>query len=256
MILVERNSDHLVVKLNRPDVRNAFNPEMIEKLTEVFRKTHQDPQLKSVSLMGEGGVFCAGADLGWMQSLVSADFDQNKKDAEKLHGLFQALWDCPVPVISVVRGAAFGGALGLLACSDYVICEDTAQMSFSEVKLGIAPAVISEFLIKKCNVSHLNAWMISGLLLKPVEVEKSGLVHVVVPQGSVQAEYDRYLKSLQQAGPHAVRETKKLTRLLLDPKWGSSRDLTTQLIARLRVSPEGQEGLKSFLEKRKSSWQV
>lgn len=254
MILEQRDANHLTIKLNRPDVRNAFNPEMIEKLTEAFKKTYNDTSLKSVTIVGEGSVFCAGADLGWMQSLVTADFSQNKKDAEKLHGLFQSLWQCPVPVICVVNGAAFGGALGLLACADYVICEEKAQMSFSEVKLGIAPAVISEFLMKKCNISFLNSWMISGLVIQPAEAEKAGLVHKVVSADKIQTEFDRYMKSINEAGPQAVRETKKLMRALIDGGVAHAFDKTTSLIAQLRVSPEGQEGLKSFLEKRKPSW--
>lgn len=254
MVIEQRNAEHLVLKLNRPEVRNAFNPEMIDQLTNIFKGTQQDSQLKSVTLTGEGAVFCAGADLTWMQSLVTANFEQNKKDAENLRGLFQAVWDCPVPVICLVKGAAFGGALGLLACADYVICDEKTQMSFSEVKLGIAPAVISEYLLKKCNIGFLNAWMISGMVFDPSEAMKAGLVHQMGPDYKVQEEYDRYFKSVNDAGPVAVRETKKLLRELVSLNGVDSSLRTTSLIAQLRVSPEGQEGLRSFLEKRKPSW--
>ncbi len=254
MILVEKNDQHLHIKLNRPQVRNAFNPKMIQQLTETFQTVKSDKDIKYITLSGEGSVFCAGADLTWMQSLVTADYQQNRSDAEKLHGLFETIWDCQVPVIARVKGAAFGGALGLMACADYVLCDEKTQMSFSEVKLGIAPAVISEFLVRKCNVSFVSAWMISGLVFNPVEAQKAGLVHQVGDEKSLDEHYAHYKKSLDQAGPLAVRETKKLLRDLTKNIDQGIYQRTTDLIAKLRVSPEGQEGLKSFLEKRKPNW--
>ena len=169
MILENREGSIHQIKMNRPDVRNAFNPEMIQKITQIFKNLHHDKTVRAVTLEGEGSVFCAGADLATMQSYVNASFDQNKADAEKLHGLFQSIWSCEVPVIACVQGAAYGGALGLMAAADYVICEEKAQLCFSEVKLGIAPAVISEFLFKKCNISFVSNWMISGMQLSAHE---------------------------------------------------------------------------------------
>lgn len=254
-MIIEKNEGlYYSVRLNRPDVRNAFNPEMIQKLTHVFRHIHHEQNIRAVTIDGEGSVFCAGADLGWMQSLVNSSVDQNKLDAEKLHGLFHAIWNCDVPVVCTVQGAAFGGALGLMAVSDYVICDEKAQLCFSEVKLGIAPAVISEYLLKKCNLSHTSAWMLSGVPFTAREAEIAGLVHRVVPAHDLASEKEKFLKNIIEAGPQAVRSVKKLLREIPHIKDKEVMERTTSLIAYLRASEEGQEGLKSFLEKRKPAW--
>ncbi len=242
------------IKLNRPEMRNAFNPEMIQMLTHAFKNAHANRSIRAVSIEGEGGVFCAGADLNWMQSLVNSSVDANQADAKKLHGLFQAIWNCEVPVVTTVQGAAFGGALGIMAASDYVVCEDKAQLCFSEVKLGIAPAIISEFLLKKCNVSHVSAWMISGVPFTTIEAGAAGLVHKVVALGKLQEEKTKFIKHITDSGPEAVRATKKLIREIPHIKEKEVVDRTTSLIAFLRASSEGQEGLKSFIEKRQPSW--
>jgi methylglutaconyl-CoA hydratase len=254
-MITEKNENSIYsIKLNRPEIRNAFNPEMIQKLTHAFRNVHAQKDVRAVVIEGEGKVFCAGADLGWMQSLVNSSVDANKADAEKLYNLFHGIWNCEVPVISCVQGAAFGGALGIMAVSDYVICEDNAQLCFSEVKLGIAPAVISEFLLKKCNISHASAWMVTGAPFTPHEAQIAGLVNKVVPTADLQTEKKSFLKNISDAGPEAVRAVKKLLRELPLVKEKEVMDRTTSLIAFLRASSEGQEGLKSFLEKRQPSW--
>ena len=254
MITEKIEGAHYSIKLNRPDMRNAFNPEMIQKLTQAFRTIHANKKIRAVTIEGEGSVFCAGADLGWMQSLVNSSVDANKIDAEKLHSLFHAIWNCEVPVISCVQGAAFGGALGIMAVSDYVICEEKAQLCFSEVKLGIAPAVISEYLLKKCNTSQASAWMMTGVPFDVKEAQVAGLVHRVVANGQLEAEKQKILKHIMDAGPEAIRAVKKLLRDIPHTKEKEVVDRTTSLIAFLRASPEGQEGLKSFLEKRQPSW--
>lgn len=256
MITEKNEGSHYSIKLNRPDVRNAFNPEMIQKLTHSFRTIHADKKIRAVVIEGEGPVFCAGADLSWMKSLVNSSVDVNKADAERLHGLFHTIWNCEVPVISVVQGAAFGGALGIMAVSDYVLCDEKAQLCFSEVKLGIAPAVISEYLLKKCNLSHASAWMMSGVPFTPEEAQVAGLVHRILPAGELQGEKQKFLKNILDAGPEAVRSVKRLLREIPQIKEKEVMDRTTSLIAFLRASPEGQEGLKSFLEKRQPSWRV
>jgi methylglutaconyl-CoA hydratase len=254
-MIIEKNEGlYYSIRLNRPDVRNAFNPEMIHKLTHAFKHMHHEPNIRAVTIEGEGSVFCAGADLGWMQSLVNSSVDQNKEDAERLHGLFHAIWNCEVPVVCCVQGAAFGGALGLMAVSDYVICDEKASLCFSEVKLGIAPAVISEYLLKKCNLSHASAWMLSGVPFSAREAEIAGLVHRVVPAHDISSEKEKFLKNILEAGPQAVRSVKSLLREIPHIKDREVMERTTSLIAFLRASAEGQEGLKSFLEKRKPSW--
>ncbi len=254
MIIEKHEGNHYVIKLNRPEVRNAFNPEMIHKITETFNQLHHKKEIRAVIIEGEGSVFSSGADLGWMQSLVNSNVDVNQADAEKLHGLFQAIWNCDVPVLTCVHGAAYGGALGIMAVSDYVICEDDAKLCFSEVKLGIAPAIVSEFLLKKCNPSHVSAWMLSGVPFTAQEAQVSGLVHRVATKGNVQSEKNNFMKHILDSGPEAVRALKKLLREIPHTRDREVMMKTTNLIAYLRASQEGQEGLKSFLEKRKPSW--
>jgi methylglutaconyl-CoA hydratase len=254
MIIEKREGPYHSIKLNRPDVRNAFNPEMIQKLTQAFQRIHQEKSIRAIVLEGEGSVFCAGADLNWMQSLVNASFEQNKRDAEDLRQLFETIWTCEVPVVCCVQGAAFGGALGIMAVSDFVLCDEKAQLCFSEVKLGIAPAVISEYLMKKCNPSLISAWMISGMTLTSHEAATAGLVHRVVQGSEINSEKQKILKALSEAGPQALRATKKLIRDLSILPQKDVMPRTTTLIAELRSGAEGQEGLKSFLERRRPNW--
>lgn len=254
--MIEQITDNsrAIIRLNRPEVKNAFNPKMIGEITKAFQSFGPISDVRCVMIEAAGPVFCAGADLNWMQSLVETDFHHNQKDAELLHGMFQAIWDCPVPVVCKVQGSAFGGALGLMACSDYVIAEENVKMSFSEVKLGIAPSVISEFVMRKNIPSIVASWMMSGHLFTAHEAYHSGLVHKVVKTDEMSDVAEKYIKSVCDSGPEAVRATKKLIRDLEGTESSKVRDLTTALIARLRVSDEGQEGIKSFLEKRKPNW--
>jgi methylglutaconyl-CoA hydratase len=253
---VKEEKNVAYVTLDRPDVRNAFHPEMIQKLTEAFRNFSQRTDLRAIVLAGEGKAFCAGADLNWMKSMVHYTKAQNQEDSEKLFQMFGAIWSCPVPVVGYVHGAAFGGALGLIAACDYVIAEEKTQLCFSEVKLGIAPAVISAFILKKCAPGVVSHLMISGKVFAPKEVLGSGLVHESVNESQMPAALKQWLENLMAAGPEAVRETKKLIRKLTEGSLAAAQAETCRVIAERRVSTEGQEGLKSFLEKRSPSWKV
>lgn len=253
-LLVSEEKNILTISLNRPEVRNAFNPQMISEITETFEKIQARHDLKAVLLKGEGKSFCAGADLAWMKEMVEFSFEQNKKDSEKLFAMFEAIWNCPVPVIGQIHGAAFGGAMGLLACCDYVVADPGTQFCFSEVKLGIAPAVISAFIHRKANPGAVRMAMISGKVLSAQEAQDMGLVHVIVPVAQFEEFIQPHLQALQDAGPEAVRTTKKLLNEILNLDWPSQKKKTAEVIAERRVSAEGQEGLKSFLEKREPAW--
>lgn len=256
MLRIKEENKVAHVTLDRPDVRNAFHPEMIQKLTEAFQGFAQRTDLRAIVLAGEGKAFCAGADLNWMKSMVNYTKAQNQEDSEKLFQMFESIWNCPVPVVGCVHGAAFGGALGLIAACDYVIAEEKTQLCFSEVKLGIAPAVISAFILKKCasgTVSHL---MISGKVFTPQEVLGSGLLHEAVSESQMSAALKKWLENFLAAGPEAVKETKKLIRNLTGSSLAEAKAETCRVIAERRVSAEGQEGLKSFLEKRSPNWKV
>lgn len=253
VIVTEMNSV-AYVKLHRPDVRNAFNPEMIAELTRIFSELQTRKDLRAVVLQGEGKVFCAGADLNWMKEMVNFSFEQNREDSLKLFGMFEAIANCTLPVIGLVHGAAFGGALGLVAVCDEVVAEENAQFCFSEVKLGIAPAVISAFVNKKAVAGKVRPLMLSGVVFNSHTAQQVGLVNEVAAAGEGHAAVQRVLHNYLQCGPEAVRETKKLLNNLSAMTWNQQKESTTTLIAERRASAEGQEGLKSFLEKREPTW--
>lgn len=254
---VKKENSVALVTLDRPDVRNAFNPEMIVEITKAFKDIQKDKSVRAVVLSGYGSHFCAGADLDWMKSMAKYTLAQNQKDAEKLYAMFSAIRDCDAPVIGKIHGAAFGGALGLISVCDVVLAESKTLFCFSEVKLGLAPAVISGFVSKKMRNSDLHRYFLTGSVFHADEAKSSGLIHIVVesPQLLDQATEAFLENEVLAAGPIATRETKKLLRVLEShPTEAKLKATTTKLIAKLRVSPEGQEGLKSFLEKRSPAW--
>lgn len=254
-ILVSEINHVAFIKLRRPEVKNAFNDSMILELTELFEKINLRNDIRAIGLQGEGSVFCAGADLNYMKSMVNFDFSQNKIDAIKLNKMFDAQKKLELPIIGYVHGAAFGGALGLIANCDYVVCEEGTQFCFSEVRLGIAPAVISPYVLKKAS-AQIKYYMISADIFKSDMALKVGLVDFVANKDLAQKEFERVLQHYHKLSPNAVRETKKLLRSLDSENSTDIIDQTTTLIAKLRVSEDGQEGIKSFLEKRKAKYEI
>lgn len=242
------------IKLNRPDVRNAFNPEMIEQIKKTFVGLNQRRDIRAVALSGEGKVFCAGADLNWMKAMVNFSFEQNRQDSSELFGMYETIAKFQLPLVGLAHGSAFGGALGLLACCDYVVAEDDTQFCFSETKLGLVPAVISSFVARKTHLGFVKPWMISGQIFSAPEAHRTGLVQELVPAGQGPSALQKRAETFCEAGPDAVRETKKLLYDLPHLNSEQIRDRTSRVIAERRVSSEGQEGLKSFLEKRSPSW--
>lgn len=253
--LEAKKTNHIYqITLKRPDVRNAFNPELIEDITQAFKAVPEEARL--IVLRGEGKVFCSGADLEWMKSMVNYTFAENQADSLFLHEMFRAMRDCPKPIITVAQGAAMGGALGLLACSDVVLAEEKTQFCFSEVRLGLAPAVISSFILDKTTLGQIGPWMISGRVFGVSEAKTMGLVHHSGSAEDIESALKHWTQAFLEAAPGAVAETKKLIRDLQHQEREKQKSLTTALIAARRVSHEGQEGLKSFLEKRQPDWKV
>ncbi len=242
------------VKLHRPEVRNAFNPEMIAELTHVFQEFNLRSDLRVVVLQGEGKVFSAGGDLNWMKEMVNYTREENLKDSEKLFNMFVALSECLVPVVAVVHGACYGGGLGLISCCDYVIAEEETQFCFSEVKIGISPAVISSFVLRKANMGHCRPYMLTAQIFSTHEAFHMGLVHETQSQGTGHQQLQSLITQIKSCAPGSVRETKKLLAEMSYPSYQEFKSRTAELIAMRRVSPEGQEGLKSFLNKTKPSW--
>lgn len=256
-LIVEDRQNVVHVKLHRPQVRNAFHPEMIEELTKVFKGLAKNKNLRAVVLSGEGASFCAGADLEWMRSMVQFSKAQNKKDAEKLFIMFETLAQLPVVLMAYVHGHVMGGALGLLAVCDLVVAEEKTEFCFSEAKLGLSPAVISAFVKNKVNHSQMSRWFLTAEIFSATQAQQMGLVHEVAAGTNTQIQIDRWLKSITNNGPLAVKETKKLLKSI-QGEFSSPRlkKVTTDLIAKLRVGEEGQDGINSFLEKRTPSWRT
>ena len=270
---VELENSAATVTLNRPEVRNAFHPSMISELTEVFREltnraggagrasaavaSPDDGEIRAVILRGAGKSFCSGADLGHMQSMASFTLEQNKQDADQLFEMFWAIRNCPYPIVGLVHGHVMGGALGLLALCDIAAAVDGTQFCFSEVKLGLAPAVISPFVLEKMNASHARRYLLTGEIFSSQVARESGLVQFSGDWTQVESFVSGIAKALGQNGAGAVRATKSLILGVMDsPGWSERRKLTTESIASRRVSEEGQEGLKSFFEKRAPAWRL
>ena len=239
------------VWLNRPELHNAFNAELIEELISVFESLQANARL--VVLSGRGSSFCAGADLNWMKSMKDYTQAENLKDSKRLAKLFAVINDCEVPVLGRVNGHALGGGVGLVSVCDYVVASSEALMGFTEVRLGLIPAVISPYCISKIGESHARAWMLSGERFGAEEAKRMGLIHDVVSSSELDTKMEEVKKRFLAAGPEAARVAKKLVKgVVANVK--NSEDFACGLIAERRVSAEGQEGMRALLEKDKPAW--
>jgi methylglutaconyl-CoA hydratase len=244
------------VTLARPEVRNAFNGEMIEQLHDVFARITAADDVRAVVLAGEGKVFCGGADINWMRASLDLTYEANLADAEHMSDMYRAIDNCPKPILCAIHGAALGGGAGLCAVCDIAIAADDAIFGFTEVKLGIIPATISPFVLAKIGASHARALFITGERFDAAHAQAIGLVHEVVPAAELDAAVERRVAELRTAGPAAIAAAKLVVRRVLDDTYDETRATTTQAIARQRVSPEGQEGLRAFLERRPANFSV
>ncbi|QQR80966.1 MAG: enoyl-CoA hydratase/isomerase family protein [Deltaproteobacteria bacterium] len=253
-IIFEQTNGIARIKLNRPDVRNAFNAELIQELSDTFKKVEKDAASRVVILSGEGGFFCAGADLNWMKSFVGASREENEADARKLGDLLYYLNNFPKPLIVVAHGAAVGGGVGLVAVADIALAAEETVYSLAEVKLGLIPAVISPFVIAKMGEAGARRYFLTGEKFGNDEAMRFGLIHEQLESDQLQARAGELAKSLLSSGPEALKAAKELIS-----KVGSSinqevREYTVKKISELRVSAEAQEGIAAFLEKRKANW--
>jgi methylglutaconyl-CoA hydratase len=239
--------------LNRPEIHNAFNDELISGLTDEFKKLSRDQDIRLIILTGEGKSFCAGADLNWMKSMVSYTEEENKEDSENLAALFLAINECSKPVIGKVNGHALGGGVGLVSCCDLVVSSDKAMFGFSEVRLGLIPATISPFVINKIGESHARAWFLSGERFNAESAKHMGLVHRVVPLAELDFAVERVIEEHLLAGPKASVWAKTLIKNVTKFEEDVT-DYTCSEIAKIRISDEGQEGMNALLEKRKPNW--
>jgi methylglutaconyl-CoA hydratase len=242
------------VTLNRPEVRNAFNAELIARLHEAFTALAADDGVRVIVLTGVGEVFSAGADIHWMQESISFTREENIQDARAVAAMWEAIDRCPKPVIARVNGAAFGGGVGLVACADIAVAVEGARFAFSEVRLGIVPATIAPFVLRKIGPSHARALFLTGERFDAARAREIGLVHHVVPAAELDAAVRRQVEMLLQGGPDALAAAKELVQELPGMTPGEQRDYTAAMIADRRTSPEGQEGLSVFLARRSPSW--
>jgi methylglutaconyl-CoA hydratase len=242
---IERDDDVLRITLARPETRNAFDAALIAELAEAFVDVGR---ARAVVLAGDGPSFCAGADVEWMRASVDLDFDANVADANALRAMLEAIDRCPAPVVARVQGHALGGGAGLVACSDIALADERSVFAFSEVKLGIIPAVISSFALAKIGPSAARRYFVTGERFDAATALRIGLVHEVA--SSLDAALEHVLAELASAGPRAARHAKKL---VLERPDGPE---TARRIAERRTSEEGQEGLRAFLERRSASWRA
>jgi methylglutaconyl-CoA hydratase len=240
---VERDGAVLRVTMARPDRRNAFDTALIDELARAFADVGD---VRAVVLAGEGKSFSAGADVEWMRSSVDLSYEENVADALRLRAMLDAIDGCPAPVVARVQGHALGGGCGLVACCDIVVAEPGAQFAFSEVKLGIVPAVISPFALAKIGPGAARRFFVTGERFTADVALRIGLVHEVA--GDLDAAVERLVAELLTAGPDAACAAKQLARAPL------AADETAERIAAQRTSAEGQEGLRAFLEKRPPRW--
>ena len=253
-ILTEREGPVLRLTLNRPDVRNAFDEELIAALNAAAVQASDDRTLRAVVLSGNGKTFCAGADIGWMSKAIAYTQRENLRDAEDVARMLEKLDTLPVPVIARVHGAALGGGVGLAAVCDIVIAAEDAKFALSEVRLGILPAVVAPYVVRKIGTSAARELFLTGARFSAARAKEVGLVHEVVPANDLDAAVARRLADVLSAGPKAVSLAKALIREIAGANPRDVIGLTTNTLASQRVSDEGQEGLRAFLEKRKPDW--
>ncbi|MDM7460249.1 MAG: enoyl-CoA hydratase/isomerase family protein [bacterium] len=249
-LVIERTPPITRLTLNRPEVHNAFDETLIAQLTEAFESLREDEATRVVVLQGAGKSFCAGADLQWMGKMVNYTFAENLADARALARMFETIDHCPKPVVGRVHGAAMGGGAGLTAVCDIAVATPNAQFAFSEVKLGLIPAVITPYVLRKIGYGHARALFLTGERFDAETAQRIGLVQRVVPPEQLDATVEAIVQNLLQNGSNAMAAAKMLLHAALTLPPDELRSLTIARIAELRVSDEGQEGIRAFLEKR------
>lgn len=240
--------------LNRPDVHNAFDDGVINALIDAMAELRERDDVRVLVLSAAGKSFSAGADLGWMKRMASYSEADNLADAKQLAILMADLYSFPCPTLAVVQGAAFGGALGLISCCDIAIATDNASFCLSEVKLGLAPAVISPYVIQAIGPRAASRYFLTAERFNAATARDLGLVHEVATSEALSGVAEQLLTTLLANGPHALRATKKLIQTVRPASGEELFAYTTELIAKLRVSAEGQDGLSAFFDRRPPAW--
>ncbi len=253
-LLVEESGGVLLVTLNRPEVHNAFNDELITEAVDLFRGVGQR-DIRAVVLRGSGSNFCAGADLHWMSRMVKYSRDENVRDSANMARMYACINECPVPVIGRIQGAAIGGGVGLVAVCDIAICTQDSKFGLAEVKLGILPAIISPYVIAKIGQTHARALFLTGERFDAGRALHIGLVHRIVEDtAALDVAVSETIEQIKTSGPEAVQECKKLIAHVASHDLLDAVPYTIETIATRRVSEEGQAGMNAFLRKDKPPW--
>jgi methylglutaconyl-CoA hydratase len=255
-VLVEKRDGVATVTLNRPEIRNAFDDSLISCLNQILRGLEEDPSVRALVLAGAGSAFCAGADLNWMKRMAGYTYEQNLADARALAAMLKTLDRLSKPTVARVQGPAFAGGTGLVAACDIAVGSTEAVFALTEVKIGLSPATISPYVIRAIGERAARRYFLTGERFDAGEAYRLGLLSLLVPPGELDVAVDGVLKHLVQGGPEAMRKIKDLIRAVSrgGPVADTLIEDTAARIADIRVSPEGREGIASFLEKRKPAW--
>jgi len=251
---VELSGNVTTVTLNRPEVRNAFNEELIAELTAWAGSVTVDGPARVAVLSGAGKMFCAGADLTWMSKMAAYTHEENVRDARAMAGMFEALDALPIPLVGRIHGAALGGGVGLAAVCDIVVAAEDASFAFTEVKLGILPAVISPYAVAKIGRSAARELFLTGARFSAARAKEIGLVHALAGEGELDRVVAKYVNDLLTSAPEAVAAAKRLIAEVSGGTRTAAIEYAIDAIAERRVSKEGQEGMGAFLAKRPPSW--
>ena len=247
----------LTITLNRPEVRNAFNDEVITELTQAFQTAAASAETRAVVLSAEGPAFCAGADLNWMRRMADYTRTENLADAAKLAEMLRVMYACPKPTIARIQGDVVAGGMGLVAACDMAVAVDTAGFCLTEVKLGLIPATISPYVVRAMGARAAHRYFLTAERFSAQEALRIGFVHEVVPAEQLDAKVAELVKALVNASPNAVRSCKELVQTVAEREIdGTLIAHTVEGIADIRSSSEGKEGVQSFLQKRKPNWLV
>jgi len=245
----------LTIRLNRPDKHNAFNETMLQELTDIFTLVRTADDVCCVVMRGNGKSFCAGVDLNWMKDVARNSFEKNYSESLYLAECFYTIYTCPKPTIAVAHGSVLGGANGLVSACDMAYCSNDAVFSLSEVKIGIVPACISPYVIKRIGEYGARELMLTGRRITGKEAEGFGLVNHSLPSGEVDAAVEAIISQLKSSGPAAMSHCKTLIDKVCNTlSLHEAIEYTARMIAEIRASEEGQEGMNAFLEKRKPGW--
>jgi methylglutaconyl-CoA hydratase len=251
----EKQEDIGILWLNRPEIHNAFNEVMISEIIDCVEKVNLMDEVRVLVLRGKGKSFCAGADLNWMRGVAEYSFDRNYKESYQLSKCFYSIYTCKKPTIAMVHGAAIGGANGLLSACDFAFCENDTTFSLSEVKIGIIPACISPYVIKRVGEYGSKDLMLTGRRIKGKEAESFKLVNQSFTKEEMEAYVGTIIANLRTSGPKAIEMCKDLIfKVTNHLELHDALDYTATMIAEIRASEEGQEGMAAFLGKRKPNW--